>query len=81
MSETLLRLAEVLRRTGHSRSSWYGAMMAGDAPRPKKRGTVSLWVESEVQAVIDRDVATLPRMGQSMGPRTKTKKKPLESAA
>ena len=73
MSESLLRLPEVLRRTGHSRSSWYAEVLAGRAPRPVKRGKAALWLESEVQAVIDRDAATLPRsMGQLMGRKRKS---------
>jgi predicted DNA-binding transcriptional regulator AlpA len=73
MGESLLRLTAVLDRTGHSRSSWYAEILAGRAPRPVKRGKASLWLESEVQAVIDRDAATLPRsMGRMMGRRRKT---------
>lgn len=81
MSDSLLRLDEVKRRTGYSVSGLYEAMARGDFPRPLKRGAVSLWVESEVQAVIDADIKRLPRMGPSMGARAPRKKKPLQSAA
>ena len=60
MSESLLRLDEVKRRSGYSTSALYRAMAAGTFPRPRKRGTQSVWVESEVQDAIDRDVRELP---------------------
>ncbi|NLA68016.1 MAG: AlpA family phage regulatory protein [Gammaproteobacteria bacterium] len=70
--ETLLPMPEVIRRTGYSRSGIYDAIMRGEFPRPLKRGKSSVWVESEVQAVIDHQIATLPRMGRSMGRDRKT---------
>lgn len=71
MSESLLRMDEVKRRTGHSTSSLYRAMAAGDFPRPRKRGHVSLWLESEVDAAIAREVETLPvaQLGGGARPR------------
>ena len=81
MNEALLRLPEVLARTGYARSSLYASMMAGAFPRPLKRGCASVWVESEVEEAIQRDIARLPRMGKYMGPREAKKKKPLESVA
>ena len=81
MSDTLLLLPEVMRRTGKSRSAIYDEMMAGTFPRPLKRGRQSVWVESEVQAVIDLEIRTLPRMGPSMGARRKRMKKAAKSAA
>lgn len=75
--ETLLSLAQVKERTAKSTAGIYREMAAGTFPRPLKRGRSSVWVASEVQAVIDREVATLPRMGRSMGARApKTKKAP-----
>jgi predicted DNA-binding transcriptional regulator AlpA len=71
----LLRLAGVLAMTGHSESSWYRAMADGSAPRPLKRGAVSLWPESEIAAYIQQQKQTLPRMGQSMGARRQPNKK------
>jgi prophage regulatory protein len=79
--ERLLTMAEVIAQTAKSRSAIYNEIMAGKFPRPLKRGRQSVWVESEVQAVIAQEIQTLPRMGQSMGARRKAKKKPLESAA
>lgn len=81
MSESFLKLPEVMRRTGASRASVYAWMMAGTFPRALKRGRAALWLESEVQTWIDAQAATLPRMGQSMGARRPDKKKPLVSAA
>lgn len=57
-----LPLPDVLSRPGHTTSSLYLAMAAGSFQRPLKRGGRSLWVESEVQSVIDKEIATLPRM-------------------
>ena len=78
--ERLLLLPEVRHRTGKGTSTIYAEMMAGSFPRPLKRGRQSVWIESEVQAVIDREIETLPRMGQSMGSRPQTKKTPRRSA-
>jgi prophage regulatory protein len=75
MAEQLLLLPEVRRRTGMSTSTLYARMAASTFPRPLKRGRTSVWVESEVQSAIDRDIATLPRMGQSMGARRRDKEK------
>jgi prophage regulatory protein len=71
MTERLLLLPEVRARTGKGTTRIYEEMAAGTFPRPLKRGRQSVWVESEVQAVIDREIATLPRMGPSMGARPK----------
>jgi prophage regulatory protein len=81
VSESLLRLPEVLKRTGMSRSGVYAAMMAGTFPRALKRASTPLWVASEIDAWVAKQIETLPRMGQSMGARRRGKKKPLESAA
>ncbi len=77
MSESLLRLPEVRRRTGKSKSAIYAGMMAGSFPRARKDGRASGWLESEIDAYL----RNLPEMGQSMGLREPQKKKPLESAA
>lgn len=75
MGERLILLPEVRARTGKSTSTIYAQMASGDFPRPLKRGRQSVWVESEVQAVIDREIQTLPRMGPGMGrPRSEKKK-------
>lgn len=81
MSERLLLLPEVMARCAKSRSAIYAEILAGTFPRPLKRGRQSVWVESEVQAVIDREIQTLPRMGPSMGARRQREKKAEKSAA
>lgn len=44
-----LRLPEVKRRTGKSRSALYRAVAAGEFPRPVRVGkNTSVWIESEV---------------------------------
>lgn len=73
-TEKLLTLPEVRLRTGKSTSTIYAEMDAGRFPRPLKRGRQSIWIESEVQAVIEYEIATLPRMGKGMG-RSRVKKK------
>lgn len=75
MSERLILLPEVRARTGRGTTAIYEQIAAGTFPAPLKRGRQSVWVESEVQAVIDREIATLPRMGQSMGRRARGNKK------
>lgn len=80
MSESLLRLDEVKRRSGYSTSGLYAAMARGDFPRPRKRGHVSLWVESEVAEAIARDIAELP-VAQLGGGARPGKPKPQRAAA
>lgn len=53
----LLRLPAVLQITGHSRSAWYRDIKEGRAPRPIKRGKVSLWPLHEVMAIVDKAIA------------------------
>jgi prophage regulatory protein len=53
----ILRLPEVRRMVGLSRSSIYAKIRAGDFPRPIKAGMCSLWIESEVQGWIDAQIA------------------------
>lgn len=80
MSDSFLRLAEVKRRSGYSTSSLYEAMARGDFPRPRKRGSTSIWVESEVDAAIERDLQELPVAQLGTGARPK-KAKPRSAAA
>ena len=55
---TLLRLREVCRRTGHSRSEIYRRVASGDFPQPVKLGErASAWVEHEVAAWIAGRIA------------------------
>lgn len=65
MSEpvTLLRLPQVLARTGYSRSGWYKAIAEGRAPQPVKRGRASLWRSDAIAALIERE-SMGPGMGQ-----------------
>lgn len=57
--ETLIRLAEVRRRTGLSRSSIYAAIAAGDFPKPVNIGVRSVaWPESAVQRWITAKIST-----------------------
>ncbi|MGF6712266.1 prophage regulatory protein [Luteibacter sp. W1I16] len=50
---TLIKLAEVQKRTALSRSSIYAKVAAGAFPRPVKQGASSVWVDTEVQAWTD----------------------------
>ncbi|WP_083961015.1 helix-turn-helix transcriptional regulator [Thermomonas fusca] len=55
---TLLRLREVCRRTGKSRSEVYRRIAAGDFPQPVKLGErASAWPEHEVSAWIAERIA------------------------
>ena len=55
---TLLRLREVGRRTGKSRSDIYRCIAAGEFPAPVKLGErASAWVEHEVSAWIAERIA------------------------
>lgn len=57
-SLTLLRLHEVCRRTGKSRSEIYRRIAAGDFPKPVKLGErASAWPEHEVSAWIADRIA------------------------
>lgn len=56
----LLRLRDVLARSGYSESSLYEAMARGEFPRPRKRGATAVWVEAEVSAAIARQIRELP---------------------
>jgi len=52
-----LKLEEVKRRTALSRSAIYARMANGTFPKPVKAGASSFWVDTEVQAWIDRLIA------------------------
>lgn len=56
----LLRLRDVLARSGYSESGLYEAMARGEFPRPRKRGATAVWVEAEVSAAIVRQIRELP---------------------
>jgi predicted DNA-binding transcriptional regulator AlpA len=72
----LLRLPQVLERTGYSRSGWYKAIAEGRAPEPIKRGRSSLWRSDLIDALIQRE-----SMGQGMGRDSETSAEPSNRAA
>ncbi|UJJ56836.1 MULTISPECIES: helix-turn-helix transcriptional regulator [Rhodanobacter] len=53
----LLRLRDVLYRTGMSRSRVYAHMAEGQFPRLVKLGRSSAWLESEIEAWIAAKIA------------------------
>lgn len=58
--ERLLRLAEVLSRTGIRKTQWYALIKRGLAPRAiavTPDSPIRVWIESEVQAFIDDRIA------------------------
>ena len=67
MSESLLRIGAVIERTGMSRSGIYAGMIAGTFPLARKRRSTPLWLASEIDSWIEREIATLPKMGRNMG--------------
>lgn len=56
-NERFLRRDEVLSRTGMSTSTLYATMKDGGFPKPVKVVRRSCWIESEVQAWIDGQIA------------------------
>lgn len=53
----ILRLPDVRQLVGLSRSSIYARIQAGTFPSPIKMGHSSGWIEAEVQAWIDAQIA------------------------
>ncbi|WP_420009069.1 helix-turn-helix transcriptional regulator [Xanthomonas sacchari] len=51
-----LRIREVLARTGLSKSTLYARVRVGEFPKPVPLGTLSAWVESEVEAWMEARV-------------------------
>lgn len=62
----LLRLGEVLYRTGMSRSGAYVYMAKGQFPRPVKLGRTSAWPEDEIEAWITARIAQRDRLMGSL---------------
>ncbi|WP_448476872.1 helix-turn-helix transcriptional regulator [Pseudoxanthomonas mexicana] len=57
MSERILRLGDVMSRTGLSRSSIYELVAAGELKKPITIGRRSVgWIESEVDVYIQRRI-------------------------
>lgn len=52
-----LRIREVLARVGLSKSALYARIRAGAFPRPVQLGTMSLWVESEIDECMAARIA------------------------
>jgi predicted DNA-binding transcriptional regulator AlpA len=73
VGDSLLKLADVRSRTAMSTTTIYAQMAAGKFPLPLKRGRQSVWIASEVQAEIDRQIATLPRMEKAIGARASSR--------
>lgn len=56
----LLRIEDVLERTGYSARGWYDAMNAGNAPPGQIRGGTVVWSSHEIEALCRWQAATLP---------------------
>lgn len=80
MNDSFLRLAEVKRRSGYSTSGLYEAMARGDFPRPRKRGNTSIWVESEVDAAIAKQIKELP-VASAQSKRARRRRPRVDAAA
>lgn len=76
----LLRLADVLARSGYSESGLYEAMARGEFPRPRKRGATAVWVESEVSEAIARQIRELPVAEPQDRRRREKRQQPPEAA-
>lgn len=62
--QVLLRINEVLNRTGLSRSEVYRRMALGQFPRRVKLGARSVgWVQSEIQEFIEQRIRESRGMG------------------
>lgn len=58
--QRLLRLPEVLDRVALSKSTLYARVRDGSFPKPVHLGTLSAWVESEIEGWINAQIATRP---------------------
>lgn len=56
--QRLLRLPEVLSRVALSKSTLYARIRDGSFPKPVHLGTLSAWVEAEVDVWIDAKIAS-----------------------
>lgn len=57
-SERLLRMPQVEDRVGAKKTAIYAWVKAGTFPPPIKIGPMALWLESEVEAWIHKQVAS-----------------------
>ncbi len=55
--DRLLRLREVIHRLGLSKSHVYALIKQGAMPAPIKMGSVSAWIESEIDAFIGNAIS------------------------
>lgn len=53
----LIRLPEVLDKTGIKKSKFYELIAEGKMPKPNKIGNASVWVESELDAALTKFLA------------------------
>ena len=57
MSNKFLRLPEVMKLTGMSRPTIYLRISKNQFPRQTKNGRISVWLEADIDAWIDQQVA------------------------
>jgi len=64
MQTIILRLPDVKKRTGLSRSSIYLKIQQGTFPRPIALGTKAVgWLEAEIQSWLEQQIALSRRVG------------------
>ena len=57
MTNTFLRLPKVIQKTGLARPTIYLRIKQNSFPRQIKNGRASLWLEADIDAWIDQQVA------------------------
>lgn len=55
-AKRLIRLPEVLRRVGLSKSTLYAKIRRGEFPKPVELGSLRAWVEDEVDQWISAQI-------------------------
>ena len=55
--KNFIRLPEVIRRTGLSKSTVYAWSIEGRFPKPRKVGRLNLWLETDIDQWIDDSIA------------------------
>jgi prophage regulatory protein len=62
----LIRVRQVLEKTGDSKSNWYLAVKEGRAPKPVKIGIRCVaWVEDEIDDLVEQRIAARDAGGES----------------
>ena len=57
MRKRIIRLPEVLEKTGHAQSTWYEGVKNGTHPKPVPIGRYTVgWVESEIDEWIEKRI-------------------------